>query len=254
MKKTIKSMLVILLVFSTLLFTACSDDNVDKRNFIDDVNEKIESCIGTCLTKEEMDQLVNKYRDIQKKESGAKVNDNYSIPELKLITLGEHKQEDNTRYEITTLEEDDEGCITGIKASVMEDNSECNIEEPEPEPVELLKLEAFMGDFVNQDNERLVLVQNGETVIRKEPDLSWYGGDISCIEYSVVEITDSNVLKLKGITTWTSSEDTLYAAPGEEDRNLSLDASSSSAEYTATAIENGMVIEMTDGINNFRRP
>jgi len=230
------------------------------------INHRIQECTGTCLTREEMAEKVYQYESVQKKYSGeyndivfpGGINsqkepyvDSSSIYtlELKLVTPEKHEHDEKTRYEIKTIS-GEHFLYEGLEVVVMEDTSACKIEEPEQTTLEV---GAFMGDWVNEDGERTVLIQNGETVIRKEPDLSWYGGDIACIEFKVDEITNSNVLKLSGITSWVSSEDTLHAAPGEEDRNLSIDASSSSIEYIATKIENGLVVEMTDGMNNYKR-
>ncbi|MBR0461813.1 MAG: hypothetical protein IJJ00_03750 [Erysipelotrichaceae bacterium] len=228
------------------------------------INSRIESCTGTCLAREEMAEKVYQFESVQKKYSG-EYNDIvfpggihsqeepyvesgsiYNL-DLKLVTPGKHDHDENTRYEIKTIS-GEHFLYEGLEVVVMKDTSACNI------PVTAsLTVDAFMGDWVNEDGERLVLMHSGETVIEKSPDLSWYDGEISCIEYKVDKITSSNTLKLIGITSWVSSEDTLHAAPGEEERRLSLDASSVSEEYTATKIENGIVTEMTDGTYNYTR-
>ena len=53
MKKIIEYFLLILLIFSTLLLSACRDDSQEEW-YIDTTNEIIEACTGKCLTREEL--------------------------------------------------------------------------------------------------------------------------------------------------------------------------------------------------------
>ena len=112
-----------------------------------------------------------------------------------------------------------------------------------------LDIDAFMGTWVNEDGERTVLLRNGSNVIEKNPDLSWYGGDVSCMECTAE--CDGDTLKLKGITSWVCEADDLYST--DEKHKLEIDASSSGNEYTALNVEDGSFTEMTDGTNFYTR-
>lgn len=114
---------------------------------------------------------------------------------------------------------------------------------------EALSVESFMGEWINQDGERMILILNGGNVIEKDPDLSWYAGDVCVTEYSAE--VDDQTLVFKGITTWVTGPENLYTT--DEAHRLELDASSLSDELTALAVQDGMVTEMTNGTNHYTR-
>lgn len=87
------------------------------------INSSVEACTGTCLTREEMAQLVYNYEKVQINAKEEEVFD------LQLQTPGEHKHDEKTRYSITTLETNEYGVYKGLKVSVMDDVSACKIEE-----------------------------------------------------------------------------------------------------------------------------
>ena len=118
---------------------------------------------------------------------------------------------------------------------------------------EPLSIDAFMGEWMDDEGCRTLLIRNGDHVICKEPDLSWHSGKISCTEYSAEVDMKSQTLMLQGITSWLSSPDTLYDELGSENRELEIDASSSGMDYTAITVSDGIVTEMTNGVLNFTR-
>ena len=144
MKRMIKSLSIILIVFG-MLFTLTGCDNspeAQQKAFEDEMNEKgkalhlaLMKCTGTCLKREEMAQLVYDYEKVQERYSGktADVYKHIMYPELQLITPGKHEHDENTRYEITLLDTDENGFCTGLEVKVMSDTSGCKIEEPEPQ-------------------------------------------------------------------------------------------------------------------------
>ncbi len=119
---------------------------------------------------------------------------------------------------------------------------------------EPLAAEAFMGDWVNENGRRTVLILNGDSVIKKEPDLPWYGGDVVCIEYRVKESADPQTLELSGTTSWVEGPESLHDVLPEGDRRLVVDASSAGAAYSATKVDDGIITEMTSGSNTYTRP
>ena len=114
---------------------------------------------------------------------------------------------------------------------------------------EPLDIDAFMGTWVNDEGERTVLMRAGSGVIEKNPDLSWYGGDVSCMDCRAE--CDGNTLILKGVSSWTCGPEDLYST--DEKRELEIDASSASADYTALNVKDGTFTEMTDGMNHYTR-
>lgn len=112
---------------------------------------------------------------------------------------------------------------------------------------EPLSIDAFMGEWVNADGERTILMRNGNNVIAKDPDLSWYGGDVCCTEYTAEYDPDSNSLILNGVTTWVEDPGTLNTVVSSDKHRLELDASSVSREYVATESKDGIVTVMDDG-------
>jgi len=164
MKRIIEYFLLILLIFSTLLLSACRDDSQEEW-YIDTTNEIIEACTGKCLTREEMAQLVYNYEKIQEKYSGDRIGDSDEyVPELKLVTPGEHEHNEKTRYEIKTLKIDKTGIYTGLEVRVMDDTSACKIEDNNQsqakddisdEPLEIIK-----GWWWNDKNEFIFNLEN----------------------------------------------------------------------------------------------
>ena len=110
-----------------------------------------------------------------------------------------------------------------------------------------------MGEWMDDEGCRTLLIRSGDHVICKEPDLSWHSGKISCTEYSAEVDMKSQTLLLQGITSWLSSPDTLYDELGSENHELEIDASSSGMDYTAITVSDGIVTEMTNGVLNFTR-
>lgn len=144
MKRIIKSLSIVLIVFG-IFFTLTGCDNspeAQQKAFEDEMNEKyktlyfaLKACTGTCLKREEMAQLVYDYEKVQERYSGQTVDAHKHItyPELQLITPGKHEHDENTRYEITLLDTDENGFHKGLEVKVMSDTSGCKIEEPEPQ-------------------------------------------------------------------------------------------------------------------------
>ena len=60
MKKTIKKVTVVVLIFVMLLFTACTDGDFGEteRKARERLELSLSKCLGTCLTREEMAQLI----------------------------------------------------------------------------------------------------------------------------------------------------------------------------------------------------
>lgn len=97
-------------------------------------------------------------------------------------------------------------------------------------------LDAFMGEWYDADNKRTILYRNGDNVIVKQPDLAWYGGDVCCTEYTAELDEKTLTLTLKGVTTWVSS------SLDSDERQLEMDATSSSLSFTATEYSNGEIM------------
>ena len=104
------------------------------------INVQIELCTGMCLTREEMAQKLYNFEKIQKKYNGEEMVDQKDGSSFVLVltykTPGEHEHDENTRYMISTLPEDEHGFYGGIEIRVMEGNSACKIEESEPQQTE----------------------------------------------------------------------------------------------------------------------
>jgi hypothetical protein len=93
--------------------------------FRDYLNEAIENCTGTELTREEMGECVYRFEELQKAYSGKRVAiGSPKVPKLVLKKPAKHTVTDNTRYDITTLPKDGAGFIQGIsiKAYEIEDD------------------------------------------------------------------------------------------------------------------------------------
>ena len=105
-------------------------NNEKFKEYCEYYNSSMEACTGTCLTREEMAQLVYNYEKVQIKAKEDNVFD------LKLETPGEHKHDEKTRYQITTLETNSDGVYNGLKVELIKDTSSCKIEEPEPQQTE----------------------------------------------------------------------------------------------------------------------
>ncbi|MBR0051832.1 MAG: hypothetical protein IJP57_07775, partial [Firmicutes bacterium] len=83
--------------------------------------------------------------------------------------------------------------------------------------------------------------------------LSWYGGSVSCTEYSAEYDTASDMLILKGLTTWLEEPDTLYVITSADQHDLEMDASSASQEYWATEVKDGVLTVMEDNAYYYNR-
>ena len=118
---------------------------------------------------------------------------------------------------------------------------------------EPLTVEAFMGTWVDPDGCRTVLIQSGGNVIEKEPDLSWYGGSVSCTEYTPEYDAASQTLMLRGVTTWVEEPDTLFEVVSADKHQLELDASSSGIDYTAVESKDGIVTVMESDSYTYTR-
>ena len=97
-------------------------------------------------------------------------------------------------------------------------------------------IDAFMGEWYEANGRRTILYRNGDNVIVKQPDLPWYGGDVSCTEYTAELDESTATLTLKGITTWVSS------SLDSDERQLEMDASSSKMTLTATEFYDGGIM------------
>ena len=99
----------------------------------------------------------------------------------------------------------------------------------------------------------MILMSSGDTIIEKEPDLSWYGGDVVCTEFRPVYDESSQTLLLKGMTSWVVGPELLDAAV-YEDRPLEIDASTSSMELTAVEVKDGGISKLSVGSQIYTRP
>ena len=96
-------------------------------------------------------------------------------------------------------------------------------------------IDAFMGEWHDAEGQRTILVRNGSNVIRKNPDLPWYDGDVDCTEYAAELDESTSTLNLKGITMWISS------SLDSDERHLEMDASDTGAAYTVKEISGGVI-------------
>ena len=135
---------------------------------------------------------------------------------------------------------------------VLDGNRSTEIElgGPSPSPI---SPEAFMGTWVDAEGMRMILMASGENVIIKEPDLSWYGGDVVCTEYRVEYNEGSQTLNLYGLTSWVVGPDKLDASVYEE-RPLEIDASITSLELTAAEVSGEVITKLYNGSATFTRP
>lgn len=191
MNSIIKYLMVITLIIGTLLFTACDSDE-HAGYVVDTINLEIEACTGTCLTREELAQLVYNYEKVQENHSGKEIEDGLHVPDLKLETPGKHEHDDKTRYQITTLEKDKSDIYTGIKVSVMDDTSACNIEEPEVQEIVGLPVEEIVGTYV---------VKADVTVSAKDKDdKAGEGTEIGSTEMEftyIIAVVDGNKISIE---------------------------------------------------------
>lgn len=109
-------------------------------------------------------------------------------------------------------------------------------------------VDSFMGLWYSPSGGRKLLTRYGDLVVEKEPDLSWYDGDICVTEYRVEYDPSNYTLILRGTTSWIGAEGTLYDPPEDpDDRFLEIDATPLTFTITALKAENGTVIEMKTG-------
>lgn len=130
-------------------------------------------------------------------------------------------------------EPDSSSSSTSSTSSTVESS---DISEPEVEPMFEGGIDAFMGEWYEANGRRTILYRNGDNVIVKQPDLPWYGGDVSCTEYTAELDESTATLTLKGITTWVSS------SLDSDERQLEMDASSSKMSLTATEFYDGGIM------------
>ncbi|MBR0462212.1 MAG: hypothetical protein IJJ00_05840 [Erysipelotrichaceae bacterium] len=178
MKRCINHLPVVLLIIGLIIVTGCTAPTEgERRQATLEVNREklhlaLEACTGTCLTREELAQLVYNYEKVQEKWSGAGFSDyEFKIPELQLVTPGEHKHDENTRYEITILGKDENGFETGLKVSVMEDTSACKMPEAPGDHWELVETYSETSDDVVKSDNSITYVGEGtEYVTQWEND------------------------------------------------------------------------------------
>ena len=167
MKKSIKILSILMIVFSLFGFTACgSDDEYDI--YMDRRTVAIGKCCGSCLTREQVAVLLNEfettvqqvYDNMECLRSDKSTTE--TIEPAILITPGEHEHDENTRYKITPTGGD--VVFTGIKVEVMSDTSACKIEDNNQsqakddisdEPLEIIK-----GWWWNDKNEFIFNLEN----------------------------------------------------------------------------------------------
>ena len=142
MKKAIQYLLLIMAFFSMIMFSACSKTSIQEKDFGYDMNTvegdrqilgfTMRSFVRKCLTREELAQLVYEYEKVQDKWSGREYRypsgKLLKVPELQLITPGEHEHNENTRYAISLMEENEDHFIKGLEVSVMSNTSACKIQ------------------------------------------------------------------------------------------------------------------------------
>ena len=117
---------------------------------------------------------------------------------------------------------------------------------------EPLTVDAFWGTWINSEGRRMILTSGGDTIIEKEPDLPWYGGDVVCTEFRPEYDANSQTLVLKGMTTWVVGPELLDASVYEK-RPLELDASTMSMGLTAEEVKDGAITKLSDGSDAYVR-
>ncbi|MBR2676121.1 MAG: hypothetical protein IKE28_04345 [Solobacterium sp.] len=142
MERIIKIIKRVLMVFAVCLCSGCGScgdrNEVDSiKELSDNVNYIISGVTGTCFTREEMGRMLMIFDNIDERWSGYEVYDrstkrDIAVPKLRLETPGEHEHDENTRYEITMLDKDQNGFCTGIKVSVMPEGACKVINTPKP--------------------------------------------------------------------------------------------------------------------------
>lgn len=118
---------------------------------------------------------------------------------------------------------------------------------------EPLTLDAFMGTWINSSGGRMILMASGDNVIEKQPDLSWYGGDVVCTEYRVEYDENEQILKFYGLTSWVVGPELLDATEYPK-RPLEIDASSSSFALKVEEAADGKAIKLSQGSKIYNRP
>ena len=144
------------------------------------------------------------------------------------------KEIDLLRKEFDTDNSSNTSSSTSTSSSSSGESSD--ISEPDVEPMFEGGIDAFMGEWYDADGRRTILYREGDNVIVKQPDLPWYGGDVCCTEYTAELDESTATLTLKGITTWVSS------SLDSDERQLEMDASSSSKSFTATEFYDGGIM------------
>ncbi len=144
------------------------------------------------------------------------------------------KEIDLLRKEFDTDNSSNTSSSTSTSSSSSVESSD--ISEPDVEPMFEGGIDAFMGEWYDADGKRTILYREGDNVIVKQPDLPWYGGDVCCTEYTAELDESTATLTLKGITTWVSS------SLDSDERQLEMDASSSSKSFTATEFYDGGIM------------
>ena len=110
MKKTIKLLTVIMLILRMLVLTACTEFTEGEKRastlikYRDRLRYALEIYTGTCITYEELAQLVYSYEKVQEKWSGEEIVDGVFVPELQLVPPGKYERTEDTRYKITMLD------------------------------------------------------------------------------------------------------------------------------------------------------
>ena len=99
----------------------------------------------------------------------------------------------------------------------------------------------------------MILMKSGNNVIVKDPDLSWYGGDVLCTEYRAEYDESSRTLFLYGMTSWVVGPELLDAGSYDE-RPLEIDASLISMELTAEEVNDGVVTKLYGRSETYTRP
>ena len=173
MKKNLKIILIAIVACSMLLLGACDNDEGNHIDFIiETVNTRMEACTGTCLTREDMAQQVYNYEKVQEQYIGYEVSDKIVVPDLKLVTPGEHEHDENTRYEITLLDRYDNGLFKGVEVKVMKDTSACkldnNVEGTHWELVDITQ--ETNDDVIKSDNSIRFMGSGTEYITQYEND------------------------------------------------------------------------------------
>lgn len=115
-----------------------SEDDEGFGDTRDLINAEIWSLTGTCYTREEVAWIIYGFESIQMRWSDTKIEisggGSIMVPELELVTPGEHEYDDDTRYEIKSLDANEDGIAMGVEVRVMNNTSACGIEGAEPQP------------------------------------------------------------------------------------------------------------------------